>query len=191
MRNIITLFTATTLLCASFQSSSQAQDLGQKIEINQKDIKITSGEEEKKQKKPTRSYIGLGGVIGISGDDTPLAEGGFSLVGRTAFSKNFSLHNANLFQDDGQNFFAITYGVPIKNKYSDRELLFPFVGGGIAIEDLFGDFEVDPLITTGVDVPIAKRFVGTVRFNITFPEDDTDVGLLLGVGYNFRISDLF
>ncbi|MDJ0746883.1 MAG: hypothetical protein QNJ32_26490 [Xenococcaceae cyanobacterium MO_167.B27] len=71
-----------------------------------------------------------------------------------------------------------------------RYLFFPFLGAGVGIEDLFGDFEADALITAGVDIPIGRRFVGTVRLNTTFPEDDTDVGLLLGVGYNFSIFDL-
>lgn len=190
MNNITTLITATILLCPYLNCSSQAQNLNPEIEVNQKDMETTSEEEEDEEKKPTRSYTGLGGTIGISGDATPLGEGGFSLIGRTAFTNNFSLHTSSIFQDDGLSLFAITFGIPIKNNFSEREL-FPFVGAGVAIEDLFGDFEADALITTGVDIPIGKKFVGTVRFNVTFPEDDTDLGLTLGIGYNFSIFDLF
>ena len=185
MKKITTLLTAAILLAPYCQLSSQAQNIDPEIEITQKDIAANSQAE----KKPTRSYIGLGGTIGISGDSTALGEGGFSLMGRTAFNNNLSFHNAGIFQDDGLGLFALTYGVPIKNNSSQRELFFPFAGAGIAIEDFFGDFEVDPLIITGVDIPIAKKIVGTVRLGITFPEDDTDVGLLIGVGYSFGIFD--
>ena len=39
--------------------------------------------------------------------------------------------------------------------------------------------------------PITERIVGTARLGVSFPEDETDVGLTLGVGYRFSIFDLF
>ena len=183
MKNITTLLTAIILFSPYFQRATQAQNFDRDTEISQ-----TESEEEK---KTTRSYIGLGGTIGISGDATPLGEGGFSLAGRTAFTDNLSLHTSNIFQDDGLSLFALTFGIPIKNKTSEREILFPFVGAGVAIEDLFGDFDAEALVTTGVDIPFGEKFVGTVRLNASFPEDDTDLGLLLGVGYRFSLLDLF
>ena len=146
---------------------------------------------KQQQQIPTRSYAGLGGNIGIGGESTALSEGGFSLVGRTAFTENISLHTSTVFGDDNIGAFALTFGLPIsKSSPNELELLYPFVGGGIAVEDFFGDFEVDGLVTTGVDVPILKRITATVRLNVGFAEDDTDVGLLLGVGYNFSIFEL-
>ncbi|VEP14094.1 conserved exported hypothetical protein [Hyella patelloides LEGE 07179] len=189
MKNIAIQFATIILLCPYLHFPSQAQNIDPEMESDREDIEVTSEEEE--EKEPTRSYIGLGGTIGISGDATPLGEGGFSLIGRSAFTDKFSLHTSSLFQDDGLSLFSLTLGFPIGNSSSERELLFPFAGAGIAIEDLFGDFGVDALITTGVDIPIGKKFVGTARVNITFPENDTDIGLLLGIGYNFSISDLF
>ena len=148
-------------------------------------------EEEREEETPTRSYAGLGGNIGLGGESTALGDGGFSLVGRTAFTENISLHSSTVFGDDNVGAFALTFGVPIsRSSTRELELFYPFVGGGIAVEDFFGDFEVDGLITTGVDVPILERVVGTVRINVGLAEDDTDVGLLLGVGYNFSIFEL-
>lgn len=167
-------------LCLPFPVLSQ--DFDSKIEIAQN--------EEPPEEETTRSYTGIGGTIGLSGD-TPLGEGGFSLIGRTSFTDSFSLHTSSVFQDDGLSLFSLTYGIPINNDSSEIERFFPFAGAGIAVEDLFGDFGVDPLITTGVDISITRKFVGTVRVNLTFPEDETDVGLLLGVGYRFSIFDLF
>lgn len=186
MKKIITLLASTILFCTYLQFPSIAQNLEAEIEINQKETEIASKEEEK-NKRPRRSYTGLGGVIGISGDETPLGEGGFSILGRSAFGKNLSLHNSTIIQDDTMTLLAITYGIPIQNSTSERESFFPFIGGGIAVENIFSDFDVNPLITTGVDVPISKKFVGTVRVNAVFSEDDTDVGLLLGVGFRGRI----
>lgn len=194
MKNIGTLLAVTTFWCLSLQFPSQAQNLDSEIKISQREQKINSEEEDKdknKDKEPTRSYTGIGGAIGISGGETPLGDGGFALVGKTAFSNNLSLHSSSVLNDDGVSLFALTYGIPIKNKSSEKELLFPFVGGGVAIEDLFGGFDVDALITAGVDVPISERIVGTARLGVSFPEDETDVGLTLGVGYRFSIFDLF
>ncbi|MEM6613825.1 MAG: hypothetical protein AAF652_16515 [Cyanobacteria bacterium P01_C01_bin.72] len=140
---------------------------------------------------PTRSYIGIGGNIGLSGDSTPFGDSGFSLLGRTAITDNISLHTSSVFRDDGVSAFALTFGVPISQSGRDLELVYPFVGSGIAVEDLFGDFEVNALVTTGVDVPILRRLTGTVRLNFDFAEDDTNIGLLIGVGYNFSIFELF
>lgn len=178
------LLIAKILLGICVPLSVQAQDFNS--------IGIAQDEEETPpEEEITRSYIGIGGTIGLSGDSTPLGEGGFSLIGRTSFTDSFSLHTSSVFQDDGLSLFSITYGIPINNDSSEIERFFPFAGAGVAVEDLFGDFGVDPLITTGVDISITRKFVGTVRLNLTFPEDDTDVGVLLGVGYRFSIFDLF
>lgn len=152
----------------------------------------TEPNDQQKADIPTRSYAGLGGNIGLGGDSTALGDGAFSLVGRTAFTKNISLHTSTMFASDSVGAFALTFGIPIfRSSGEPLELLYPFVGGGIAIEDFFGDFETDGLVTVGIDVPLAERITTTARLNLGFAEDDTDVGLLLGVGYNFSILDLF
>lgn len=74
----------------------------------------------------------------------------------------------------------ITYGIPIRNGSS--EILYPFIGGGISIKEIFDDFDIGGLVTAGVDAPVSDRLTGTARFNVGFG-DDTDVGLLLGIGY--------
>lgn len=151
----------------------------------------TEETETEEDEIPTRSYIGIGGNIGLGGESTSLGDGGFSLLGRTAITDNISLHTSSVFSDDSVSAFALTFGIPIYKGGRDLELVYPFVGGGIAVEDFFGDFNVDALVTTGVDVPILRRLTGTVRLNFGFAEDDTDIGLLLGVGYNFSVFELF
>lgn len=129
-----------------------------------------------------RSYIGLGGNIGLGGDATTVGDGAFSVVGKNAFNSNFALHSALLFGGDNTSLLSLTYGIPIK--YQSFEIAYPFLGGGLLVEDLFSDFDIGGLATAGVDVLLTNEITGTVRLNLGFADDDTDVGLLLGVGLN-------
>ena len=175
---LLSILSITTLLAWKTSTSALAQ--------------TNPNDPQNKADIPTRSYLGLGGNIGINGESTTLGDGAFSILGRTTFTKNISLHTSTIFGDDNVSAFAVTLGIPIYKSSDDRlELLYPFIGGGIAIEDIFGNFDTDGLLTAGVDVPITERIVTTTRINIGLADDDTDVGLLLGVGYNFSILELF
>lgn len=127
-----------------------------------------------------RSYLGIGGNIGFGGNDTQIGRGAFSILGKGALSKHFALHPAVLFGDRNTILLPITYGFPIRNGSS--EILHPFIGGGISIKEIFDDFDIGGLATAGVDIPVTDRLTGTARLNVGFG-DDTDVGLLLGIGY--------
>ncbi|WP_088889543.1 hypothetical protein [Leptolyngbya ohadii] len=59
----------------------------------------------------------------------------------------------------------------------------PFVGGGVAIST-GSDSLIRPMITAGVDIPITNQITGVASANVGFFRQ-TDVGLVLGVGYNF------
>lgn len=127
------------------------------------------------------NYFGIGGTIGLSnGADTALGEGGFSLVGRFSITENISVHSASVINDDSIFSFALTGGAPIRNKATGRTIVYPFLGAGILGET--DDFDIDPLISAGVDVPITDIVTGTARVNTSFGNDGTDVGLVLGVG---------
>lgn len=41
------------------------------------------------------------------------------------------------------------------------------------------------LLAAGVDVPISQELTATVRVNVGFIGNDTDAGLLIGIGYNY------
>jgi hypothetical protein len=60
----------------------------------------------------------------------------------------------------------------------------PYAGAGVAIETS-EDADVGLLLTGGVDVPLNTNFTATAAVNAAFL-DDTDVGLLIGIGYNFN-----
>ena len=59
----------------------------------------------------------------------------------------------------------------------------PYVGAGVAIETS-DDASVGFLLSGGVDVPLSTNFTATAGVNAAFL-DETDVGLMIGVGYNF------
>ncbi|MEQ8755897.1 MAG: hypothetical protein RID09_20630 [Coleofasciculus sp. G1-WW12-02] len=134
-----------------------------------------------------RSYIGVGGNIGLDGEETNLGEGSLVIVTKAGFADNFSLHNAVMFGDETTTTVALSANFPIKAPVTGQTIVIPFVGGGVLLQP-DKDWEADPLVSGGVDIPIPPRFTGTVRVNVVFPEDDeTDVGLVLGVGYNLKL----
>ncbi|MEL6492169.1 MAG: hypothetical protein AAFQ95_19625 [Cyanobacteria bacterium J06621_3] len=127
------------------------------------------------------NYIGLGGTIGLSDDGgSALGEGGFSILGRFSLTNNLSVHAASVISDDSVLSLALTGGAPIKNQETGRTIVYPFLGAGILAE--IDDFEIDPLVSGGVDIPISDLVTGTARVNASFGNDGTDVGIVLGVG---------
>lgn len=134
------------------------------------------------EEKPDRiNYNGIGGTIGLSdGGGTALGEGGFSTVGRFSLTNNLSVHTASVLGGDNIFSLALTGGAPIKSQETGRTLIYPFLGAGIAAET--DDFDIDPLVSGGVDVPINDLITGTARVNASFGNDGTDVGIVLGVG---------
>ena len=120
------------------------------------------------------NYIGIGGAIGLIDDgETALGDGGFSILGRFAFTNNFSVHTSAILNRNDLLSAAITYSKPIT-------ILYPFVGIGISADT--DDFEINPEITAGVDLLINSFLTGTARVNGNF---DDEAGLLLGVGIIF------
>lgn len=129
-------------------------------------------------------YFGAGGTIGLSDEgDTALGSGGFSLVGRFSITDNLAVHTASAFGDNSIASVALTGGAPIRNEETGRIKLYPFLGAGVAVRT--DEFEFDPLVTGGVDIPITDVITGTTRINASFGDDGTDVGLVLGIGANF------
>ncbi|MGD1944639.1 MAG: hypothetical protein ACFB0G_25365 [Leptolyngbyaceae cyanobacterium] len=142
----------------------------------------SSGEEEE---QPQRiGYVGLGGTLGLSDDgETKLGNGGFSIMSRIPLTEVLSVHTASVVSSDGYSSFALTGSFPVGNRESaptERPVIVPFAGVGIGVE--FEDFDIDPMVTVGADIPITDTVTGTTRVNANFGEEGTDIGLVLGVG---------
>ncbi|MBD2729536.1 S-layer homology domain-containing protein [Nostoc sp. FACHB-892] len=132
------------------------------------------------------SYIGGGGNIGLSGNDTALGDSNFSVFSKIGLTRNISVRPSVIFGDD------TLFMVPLTLDFAPRRAaevgartfsISPYIGAGVAIEaNLDTDFGL--LLTGGVDVPLGTRFTLNGAVNAAFM-DETDVGLQLGLGYNF------
>ncbi len=131
------------------------------------------------------SYVGVAGNIGISGNST-LSESNYALISKIGLTNTISVRPSVIFGGD------TLFLVPVTLDFSPRSVdplgeqqlsISPFLGGGVAI-NTGGDSEFGFLLTGGVDLPLGDRFTATGTVNAAFL-DRTDVGLFLGIGYNF------
>ncbi|PPS42724.1 hypothetical protein [Chroococcidiopsis sp. TS-821] len=130
------------------------------------------------------SYIGVGGNIGFGGATT-LSEGAFAVYSKIGLTETFSIRPAAFFGDNTVIAVPITADFPpAETGIAAAQLnVAPYIGAGIAIST-GQDSTAGALISGGVDVPLTEQFTATAGINIGFI-DDTEVGLLIGVGYNF------
>jgi hypothetical protein len=132
------------------------------------------------------SYLGIGGNIGLGGNTT-LGDSGFVVLSKIGLTRNLSARPSIVIGDnDPSILLPLTVDFPISSVLETGELNLeaaPFVGGGIAIST-GNDGLVRPLISAGIDVPVARRITATAAVNFAF-FDDTEVGLTLGAGYSF------
>ncbi|MFM7369357.1 MAG: hypothetical protein ACKO2Z_16525, partial [Sphaerospermopsis kisseleviana] len=88
--------------------------------------------------------------------------------------------------DDTVFLVPLTYDFsfqPIGDPFSEPLPIAPYVGVGAAIKT-GNNSETAVMVTGGVDIPLNNRFTATAAINAGF-FNQTDVGLLVGVGYNF------
>ncbi|MCJ8283350.1 MAG: hypothetical protein MJK14_27060 [Rivularia sp. ALOHA_DT_140] len=132
------------------------------------------------------SYIGIGGNLGLSGDSA-LGDGNFMVISKVGLTDILSIRPSVVLGDDTVILAPLTYDFSF-NQVADpfREALpfSPYVGAGVALAT-GDDSEVSFLLTGGVDVPLTDKLTATAAINAAF-FDETDLGLSVGVGYNFR-----
>ncbi|MBW4685103.1 MAG: hypothetical protein KME40_08370 [Komarekiella atlantica HA4396-MV6] len=131
------------------------------------------------------SYIGVGGNIGFGGETT-LSEGSFAVFSKIGLTNNLSARPAALLGDDQVFLIPLTVDFPVQSvtETTQQQLnVAPYLGAGAAIST-GRDSTVGFLLTGGVDVPVSSQFTATAGLNVGFI-DETEVGLLLGLGYNF------
>ncbi|WP_414565323.1 MULTISPECIES: hypothetical protein [unclassified Anabaena] len=130
------------------------------------------------------SYIGVAGNIGLGGDSA-LSEGGFMVISKIGLTRTISVRPSVAIEDDPVVLVPLTYDFNLRSADALDENLSvaPYVGAGVAIETS-EDADVGFLLSGGVDVPLNENFTATAGVNAAFL-DETDVGLMIGVGYNF------
>ncbi|MEQ9670496.1 hypothetical protein [Coleofasciculus sp. G2-EDA-02] len=137
------------------------------------------------------SYIGIGGNIGLGDGDTALGETSFAIFSKIGLTSNVSVRPSVLIEDDPTILLPVTLdftpGVTEVTADVTEDVgarVSPYIGAGIAIST-GDDSSVDLLATGGVDVPLATQLTATASVSASL-FDNPAVGLLLGVGYNFR-----
>jgi hypothetical protein len=156
------------------------EDTEQPNQVAQADVSLA---------RPTRggsSYIGVGGNVGLSGGNSSLADGNFTVISKIGFTRSLSLRPSAILGDNTTFLIPVTYDFSFQSlgdAFTESLPIAPYVGVGVALKT--GDnSETAVLVTGGVDIPLNNRFTATAAVNAGF-FDQTDVGLLVGVGYNF------
>ncbi|MBE9107718.1 hypothetical protein IQ229_23135 [Nostoc cf. edaphicum LEGE 07299] len=130
------------------------------------------------------SYIGVAGNIGLGGDSA-IGEGSFMVISKIGLTRTFSVRPSVAIEDDPVILVPVTYDFNFRtaDAFEDTFAVAPYVGAGVAIETS-DDADVGLLLSGGVDVPLNTNLTATAGVNAAFL-DETDVGLMIGVGYNF------
>ncbi|WP_392531461.1 hypothetical protein [Nostoc sp. C117] len=131
------------------------------------------------------SYIGVAGNIGLSGGDSALGDGNFAVISKVGLTNSISVRPSAVFGNDTTVLVPITYDFSFKSAdaFSEPLAIAPYVGVGAAYKT--GDnSKFAFLVSGGIDVPLSSQFTATAAVNAGF-FDQTDIGLMLGVGYNF------
>lgn len=135
------------------------------------------------------SYIGIAGNIGLGGD-TALGDSSFMVISKIGLTTRIAVRPSVAIESDPVILVPVTYDFSLRpvDAFTERLPISPYVGGGVAIST-GEDSEVGPLLTAGADFPITPRFTATASVNAAFL-DETEVGLLIGIGYNFSALGL-
>ena len=132
------------------------------------------------------SYIGIGGNIGVTGDDTALSEFNFTVLSKIGITNAVSVRPSAVIGDNTTILIPVTYDFstrPTPTDVGPISSFAPYIGGGLGITT--GDTsDVGPMLTAGVDVPLNNQFTATAGVNAGF-FDDVSLGVAIGVGYNF------
>lgn len=130
------------------------------------------------------SYLGIAGNIGLGGDSA-IGEGSFMVISKIGLTRSISLRPSVAVEDDPVILVPLTYDFNLRTAEALEEAfsISPYIGAGVAIETS-DDADVGLLLSGGVDVPLNNNFTANAAVNAAFL-DETDVGLVLGVGYNF------
>jgi hypothetical protein len=131
------------------------------------------------------SYIGIAGNLGLGGDSA-LGDGNFMVISKVGITDILSIRPSVVLGDDTVILAPVTYDFSfqqVADPFSEALPFSPYVGAGVALAT-GDDSELSFLITGGVDVPLSDRLTATAAVNAAF-FDETDLGLSVGVGYNF------
>ncbi len=182
------IVSSTTGTTSSTQTSTQMQSTGSSTQTStqmQSTANSTNGIDVGRATRGGRSYIGIGGNIGLTGSSA-LSDGNFTVISKLGLTRNISLRPSAVIGDNPVVLVPITLDFAPQSETpfgGNTFTISPYLGAGVAI-DTSHDTDVGAMLTGGVDVPLGSRFTANASVNAAFLRD-TDVGIVLGVGYNF------
>ena len=130
------------------------------------------------------SYVGLGVNVGLSGD-TDLGDASLMIISKIGLTNSLALRPGVILGDDPLILLPVTYEFSIRRAEALEEALriAPYIGAGVTISTAEDD-DIGLLLTGGIDVPLSSQFTANAGLNIGIA-DETDIGLSVGIGYNF------
>jgi len=132
------------------------------------------------------SYVGIAGNIGLGGDSA-LGDGNFMVISKLGLTDILSVRPSIVLGNDTVILVPVTYDFSfeqVTDPFRERLPFAPYVGAGLALAT-GNNSQLSFLISGGVDVPLSDKFTATAAVNAAF-FNETDLGLSVGVGYNFR-----
>ncbi len=130
------------------------------------------------------SYVGVAGNIGLGGE-TAIGSTNFAVISKIGLTRNLAVRPSAIFGGSTAILIPVTYDFAQQRGNEDLEpaRFSPYAGAGVSL-NTGDDTGLGLIATGGVDVPLSAQYTATAGVNVSFKEK-TDVGLLLGVGYNF------
>lgn len=189
-RQVSGYLTSYRVLSASFAAIAIGSIFSPQVSFAQPETKQdspTATTDIQKMPPAAKSYIGIGGTVGLSGNTSSLGTGGFSILSRRVLNDSLSIHgNTVVFGSaTASSAIALTLNFPVRDSKSQEIVVSPFFGGGIQFRKEESTY-ISPLAVGGVDIPIKKSLTGTVRVQAAFPNTGkADVGATAGIGYSF------
>ncbi len=127
------------------------------------------------------SYIGIGANLGITGN-SGLGGRSVAIISKLGLNETTSVRPSILLSDFVSFLIPVTYDLAPQQLFDNFQFS-PYLGGGVAITTGNGS-SFGLLLTAGIDAPISPSFSVNVAANLGFLRT-TDLGILVGVGYNF------
>jgi len=160
------------------------------------DATVSSGEAvaqvERRRRPPSvrreafkPNYIGVGVNLGIDGN-TALGNTEFAVNSRIKLTPELSFRPGAIIGNNAAILVPVTYDFTATDvTIGERSFsLTPYIGGGIFFTtDDESEDDLGGLLTAGVDIPISRQLTANAGLNVGF-ENDTEWGILVGVGYN-------
>ena len=131
------------------------------------------------------SYIGVAANFGLTGDSA-LGDGtNVAVFSKIGLLNYLSVRPSVVILDDPAVLIPLTYDFNLRTTETLGETfsVVPYVGAGVGIKT-GDDASIGLLLSSGLDVPLGSQFTATTAVNALFG-DDTDIGIWVGVGYNF------